>query len=139
MRIRYHVNQYLRARLVNTFIGYDIWALGKGLSEECPRLLGAARRRNDDLVRYKAITDHVSCHISGVSSTALCEYALAIVLMTSQALSLGMAEQHQTQHAAFHDCKRGHTTLKSIRALSPFGTAARISDSSFLKSRSAGM
>src|SRR5262249_46739067 len=96
-----HVNEYFSARLIGMFVSYDTGTLGEGLGEECPSLLGASRRRNDDLVRYKAITDHVSCYIRGIRSASLCQPAFAIVLAALQALSLGMTEQHQTQHCSF--------------------------------------
>src|SRR5215469_9091138 len=101
LRLRDHVKENVSARLINTFISYDIWTPGKGFSKECPSLLGASRWRNDDLVRHKAITDHISRHIPRVRSAALCEPSLAIVLAVFHALSLGMAEQHQTQHCIF--------------------------------------
>jgi hypothetical protein len=82
-------------------VSYDMWAFRKGFGEEGPSLLGALRWRNDDLVRYEAITNHVSCYIRRIRSAALGQPALSIVLVALQALSLGMTEQHQTQHCGF--------------------------------------
>jgi hypothetical protein len=101
-----YVNEYFSGCLIDMFVSYDIWALGKRLGEERPSLLSASRWRDDDLIRYKAITDDVSCYIRRIRPASLCQPALAIVLVAFQALSLGMTEQHQTQHCTFHNRAR---------------------------------